>query len=98
MIIISKFLFKLIDFCVIICFLTKLLTPGTLFPTAVNLVFVAKLLTSRILSSNSVSFVFLTKSVTSGIYFSNSALSVWYLAFKTNVLVSIWFTFAASLS
>ena len=58
MIIICKFLFKLPDFCVIICFLTKLLTSGTLFSTAVNAVFVAELLASGILFSNSVIFVF----------------------------------------
>ena len=43
-------------------------------------------------------FFFLTKSVTLGIFFSNSAFSVWYLVFKTNILVSILFTFAASFS
>ena len=63
MIIISKFLFKLTNFCVIVCFLTKLLTLGILFSTAVNAVFVAELLTSGILFSTPVSFVFLTKSV-----------------------------------
>ena len=44
------------------------------------------------------SYVFFTKSVTSGIFFSNFVLSVWYLVFKTNALVSILFTFAANLS
>ena len=39
-------------------FLSKLLTLGILFPTAVNAAFVAKLLTSGLLLSNSVSFVF----------------------------------------
>ena len=38
------------------------------------------------------------KSVTLGISFFNSVLSVWYFAFKTNVLVSILFTFAANSS
>ena len=69
MIMISKFLFKLTNFCVIVCFLTKLLTLGILFSTAVNAVFVAKLLAFGILFSNSVSFAFLTKSVTLGIFF-----------------------------
>ena len=46
MIMISKFFFKLTNFCVIVCFLTNLLTLGILFSTAVNAVFVAKLLTS----------------------------------------------------
>ena len=50
-------------------FLTKLLTLGIIFSTAVNAVFVAKLLASGILFSNSVSFVFLTKSVRSGFFF-----------------------------
>ena len=64
MIMIRKFLFKLTNFCVTVCFfLTKLLTLGILFSTAVNAVFVAKLLASGILFSNSVTFVFLTKSV-----------------------------------
>ena len=43
-------------------------------------------------------FLKLTKSVTLGIFFSNSVLPVWYLVFKTNLLVSILFTFAANLS
>ena len=97
-IIISKFFFNLSNFCGIIFFLTKLLTLGILFFTAVNAVFVAKLLTSGILFPNSVSFIFSTKSVTLGIFFSNSVLSVWYLVFKTNAPVSILFTFAANLS
>ena len=42
MIIISKFLFNLSNFCVIICFLTKLLVLGILFSTKVNAAFVAK--------------------------------------------------------
>ena len=69
MIMISKFLFNFSNFCVIICFLTKLLTLVILVSTAVNAVFVSKLLTSGTLFSNSVSFVFLTKSVKSGILF-----------------------------
>ena len=78
--------------------MTKLLTLGILFSTAVNAVFVAKLVISGILFSNSVSFVFLTKSVRSGVFFTNSVLSVWYLVFKTKLTVSILSTFAASLS
>ena len=49
---------KLTDFCVILCFLTTLLTSGILFSTAVNAAFVAELLTSGILLSNSVSVCF----------------------------------------
>ena len=52
MIMISLLFFKFTNFCVIIFFLTKLLTSGILFSTAVNAVFVAKLLTSEILFSN----------------------------------------------
>ena len=45
MTIISNFLFNFINFCVIISFLTRLLTSGTLFSTAVRtVVVVAKLL------------------------------------------------------
>ena len=69
MIIIIKLFFKLTNFCVTVCFLTKLLTLGILFSTGVNAVFVAKLLISEILFSNSVSFIFLTKSVTLGFFF-----------------------------
>ena len=66
MIMINKFLFKLTNFCVITCFLTKLLTTGILFSTAVNAV--AKLLISGILFSNSNSFVDLTKLVAPGFF------------------------------
>ena len=94
----SNFLFTFCNFCVIVCFLTKLLTLGILFSTVVNAVFGAKLLTSGILFSNSVRFAFLTKSVTLEIYFSNSNLSVSYLVFNTKSLVSISSTFATNLS
>ena len=73
---ISKFLLISTKFRVIICFLTRLLTLGILFLTAVNTDFVAKPLTSGILFSHSVSFVFLTRSIAPGILFSNSDLSV----------------------
>ena len=43
MIMISNFLFNIINFCVTVSFLTKLLTPGILFSTAVREVIVAKL-------------------------------------------------------
>ena len=52
-----KFIFNMSNFCVIICFLTKLLTLGILFSIAVNAVFVAKLLISETLFSNSVILV-----------------------------------------
>ena len=46
----------------------------------------------------SVIICFLTRPLLSGILFSNSDLSVLYLVFKTNQLVSILFTLATSLS
>ena len=83
MIMIIKFIFNFSNFCVIICFLTKLLTLGILFSRVVNAVFVAKLLISGILFYISVSLAFLTKSVILRILFSNSVLSVLYLVFST---------------
>ena len=44
MIMISNFLFNFSNFCVIVSFLTKLLTLGNLFSTAVRALVVAKLL------------------------------------------------------
>ena len=46
-----EFSFLFLIFCVIICFLTKLLTSGILFSTAVNADLVAKLLILGILPS-----------------------------------------------
>ena len=81
--------------------LTKLLTLGILFSTAVNAVFVAKLLISGILPSISVILVlqsvFLTRPLVPGILFSNSDLSASYLVFKTNPLVSMLSTLATNL-
>ena len=51
MIMIIKFIFNFSKFCVIFCFLTKLLTLGILFSRVVNAAFVAKLLISGILPS-----------------------------------------------
>ena len=76
MIMVSQFFSISVIFLLYLFLLTKLLTSGILFSTAVHAVLVAKLLISGILFSNSMSFVFLTKSVTSGIEFSNSVLSV----------------------
>ena len=42
MIMISNFLFNFTNFCIIICFLTKLLTSSTLFSTENSAEFVAK--------------------------------------------------------
>ena len=76
MIMIIKFVFNLCNFSVISVLLTKLLTLGISFTTAVNAIFVAKLLTSGTLFSNSVSFASLTKSVRSEILLSNFVMSV----------------------
>ena len=54
MIMIVKFIINFFNFSIIICFLTKLLTSGSLFSTVVNAVFVAKSLISGILPSISV--------------------------------------------
>ena len=51
---ISNFLFSFTYFCVTICFLTKLLTSGILFSTAVDAELVAKPLIIGILPSISV--------------------------------------------
>ena len=53
---ISNFLFSFIKFCVIISFLSKLLTLGILFSTAVRAVLVAKLVELGILPLTS--FIF----------------------------------------
>ena len=66
---IAKFIFNISKFCVIVCFLTKLLMLGILFSTVVNAVFVVKLLISGILFPDSVSFTFLTKSATFQFFF-----------------------------
>ena len=76
MIMIIKFIFNISNFCVIVCFLTKLLTLGILFSTVVNAVFVAKLLISGILFSTVVNAVFVSKLLISGILFSNSMVLV----------------------
>ena len=57
MTVIIKFIFNFCNFSVIACFLTKLLTLGILFSTAVHAVFVAKLLISGILPSILVTLV-----------------------------------------
>ena len=73
---ISNFLFKFTNFCVIICFfLTKLLTLGILFSTAVNAEVVVKPSILGILLSISfiltLQSVFLTSPLVSGILFLN---------------------------
>ena len=70
---VSNFSFSLAKFCLIICFLTKLLISGILFSTAVNAEVVAKPLVQGILLPISLNFcvwsVFLTKPLVSGILF-----------------------------
>ena len=61
-------------------------------------VFSTKLPILHILFSTAVNAVFVVKLLASGIFFSNSVLSVQYLVFKTNALVSILFTLATNLS
>ena len=61
MIMIFNFTFNFTNFCVIACFLTKLLTLGILFSTAVNAELVAKPLMLGI--SPSVSVILELKSV-----------------------------------
>ena len=85
-------------------FLTKLLTSGILFSTAVNADFVAKPLISGILFSTAVKAEFLTKSLISGIFFSillilssKSDPSFSYLVLETKFLLSIPFTLLTNL-
>ena len=102
MIMMSKFIFNFSNFCVIICFLTKLLILGILFSAVVNTAFAAKGLILDILPSIPVILVlqsvFLTRPLVSGFFFSNSDLSVSYLVFKTNALVAILFALTTDLS
>ena len=90
--------------------MTKLLTSGILFSTAVNAELVAKPVILGILPSISVflafkSVSFLARLLVSGIFlsaslifFSNSDLSISYVAFKTNSVVPMLFTLATNLS
>ena len=82
--------------------MTKLLILGILFSTAINSAFVAKLLMFGILPSMSVILalqsVCLTRRLVSGILISIFDLSVSFLVFKTNMLVSILFTLETNLS
>ena len=79
--------------------MTKLLLLGILFSTAVNAEIVAN---TRYLIFYFVNFSIvvcsLTSPLASEIFFFNFDLSVSYLVFKTNSLVSILFTFATNLS
>ena len=63
------FFSMLLNFGLQAVFLTRLLTSGILFWTAVNPVFVAKALKYRILPSVSVIFVFLARSAKWGFFF-----------------------------
>ena len=89
--------------------MTKLLTSGILFSTALNAKLVAKPVTLGILLSISEILAFksvsLARSLVSGtflsaslILFSKSDLSVSYVVFKANLVVSMLFTLATNLS
>ena len=107
---ITNFFFNFTNFCIAVCFLfTKLLTSGILFSTAVNAKLVATSVILGILPSISVILafksVFLARSLVSGIFLSESLilfskfdLSVSYVVFKTNPVVSMLFTLATNLS
>ena len=103
-------IFNFTNFCIIICFFfTKLLTPGILFSAAVNAELIARPVILGLLPSISVILAF--KSVfqldhlyqefflsASLIDFSKFDLSVSYVVFKTNPVVSMLFTLATNLS
>ena len=89
--------------------MTRLLTLGILFSTAVNAELVDKPVILAVLPSASVILalqsVFAARSLVSGIFlsallsfFSNSDLSLSYAIFKTNPVVSMLFTLATNLS
>ena len=85
---ISNFLFNFIDFCVIVSFLTKLLTLGILFPTAiVKAVVLAKLLMLGISPLTSfilpLIVVFVAKLLISGIFSPIFLILELYASFLT---------------
>ena len=89
---------------IIICFLTKPLTSGILFLTAANSGLVAAPPACAMSLANYIFSVTLTKPLVSGIFFSaslvfffKSDLSVSYVVFKTNPVVSILSTFVTNL-
>ena len=87
MVMISNFLFNFISFCVIVSFLTKLLTLGILFSTAVSALLVAKLV---ILGISSLTLFILAlrealvaKLVISGVFSSIFLILAVYRSFLT---------------
>ena len=82
--------------------MSKLLILGIFFSTEVNAVFVANPLILVISPSISVILVmqsdFLIRSLVSGFFFYKSVLSLSYLVFKANSLVSILTTLATNWS
>ena len=84
-IIIRKFIFNFISFCVIVSFFTKLITSGILFSTAVRAVLVAELVILSV--SPLTSFIsalkeaLVAKLVISGILSSISLILVLYTFF-----------------
>ena len=105
---ITNLLFNFTNFCVIVYFLNKPLTLGILFLTVGSAELVAKPLILGILPSILVILelksVFLAKPLAPGIFlsaslifFSKSDLSVSYVVFKINSVVSILSTFVTNL-
>ena len=104
---ITNLTFNLTNFCITICLLYYTTNTGILFSTAVNAKLVAKPVILGILSSTSVILafksVFLASSLVKNflsaslIFFSKSDLSVSYVVFKTNSVVSMLFTLANDL-
>ena len=82
MIMIIEFTFNFINFCVIVCFLTKLLTFGISCSIAVNAELVAKPLILGILPSISVILelrsVFLSKPLVSGNFLSQEIFHLFF--------------------
>ena len=71
---------------------------GILILIVIKSFFVTRSEALGILFSTAFNWVLVAKPLTSGILFSNSDLSVSYLVFKTNPLVSILFTLVTNLS
>ena len=87
MIMISNFLFSFTTFCVIVSFLTKLLTLGILFSAAVRAVAVAKLVILGILPLNSFILALRAAVVAKLVILGISFLTSFILAFRV-VLVA----------
>ena len=89
MIMISNLLLNLINVCVIVSFLTKLLTLGILFSTAVREVLVAKLV--LLVLSPLTSFILALREVSTGTGINLSTSNLSTLLFKLHKLVGTFF-------